>query len=69
MKVQLKDLLMSSQILNEFVGQKMNGVLGFKLFEILREVEPKLKTLEEARIKLLNDNGGKLDTDTDKYKF
>lgn len=61
MKVKIQELLAGNSVWGELLEDKINGAVAFKVMEILRESEYKLKTFNESREKLIKDNGGVVD--------
>lgn len=70
MNVKIINLLEGHKTLTDLFNRKQaNGVIAFKVSEIIKESEIKLANFNEVRDKLLKDNGGVYDEGSSSYKF
>lgn len=57
MKIKVGQLVNSAQALSRLVQQPMKAQYSFPLSRLAKQIEPELKTYDETRMKLLQENG------------
>jgi len=69
MKAKISELLNTNEMWGELLAGKINGAVGLKVAEIVREIGYKLETFEKRRAKLIEDAGGKFNEETKELEF
>lgn len=70
MNVKIINLLDGHKTLTDLFNRKQaNGVIAFKVSELIKESEIKLASFNEVRDRLIKDNGGIFDEESSSYKF